>query len=237
MFNNHAQFNQLGFNGCSVAELDHSMRGIAGLVITGRVLAGTDYLVGGTASLVFYGTAEPARGWRMHGDAGVQFSGAAKITRLVAQLGTGGVNFTGKAKARVNHWGGIRPVGGVNFTGKAKARADHNGGIRPSGGVNFTGSIRLRRNFVIADALAGVIFTGTAEIKLRSEESFSLSITLAPGQSIVVDTENYTVTRSGVNVISSHSGAWPQLQRNSAGLEVVANGPTTTQIIYQEQWL
>jgi len=237
MFNNHAQFNQLGFNSCSVAELDHSMRGIAGLVITGRVRAGTDYLVGGTASLVFYGAAEPARGWRMRGDAGVQFSGAAKITRLVAQIGSGEIVFTGAAKARADHRGGIRPVGGLVFGGAAKARADHNGGIRPVGGLRFAGNVKPRMDVVIGDSLAGVIFTGTAEVKLRSEESFSLSITLAPGQSIVVDTENYTVTRSGVNVISSHSGAWPQLQRNSAGLEIVANGPTTTQIIYQEQWL
>ena len=237
MFNNRAQFNQLGFNGCSVAELDHSMRGTAGLVITGRVRAGTDYLAGGTASLVFYGAAEPARGWRMHGDAGVQFSGAAKITRLIAQIGSGGIVFTGAAKARADHRGGIRPSGGVAFTGNAKAQVDHNGGIRPVGGLRFAGNVKLRMDVVIGDSLAGVIFTGTAEVKLRSEESFSLSITLAPGQSIVVDTENYTVTRSGVNVISSHSGAWPQLQRGSAGLEIVANGPTTTQIIYQEQWL
>lgn len=238
MFNKTAPFNQTLFNRSRKLGGDYSVSGIAGIAFVGHVRAATIRPTSGFASLVFQGLASPARARLTGGSAGISFGGMASVVRTISIIPSiAGLVFVGDVRAEAGYLV-VPGVSGLVFQGAAKSTAHHSGGITGISGVRFTGYVsRMQRNIAMGDSMAGIMFAGSADVKFRNEESFSLSMTLAPGQSVVIDTNYFTVMRDGTNMIQAHSGAWPQLQRGSFRLEVVANGTTTNELIYQEQWL
>lgn len=68
-----------------------------------------------------------------------------------------------------------------------------------------------------------------------------LDVTLAPGQVLVIDSANYTVTIDGENAMDIHSGAWfNELNRDTASISIhaaagIANLSATLE--YTERYL
>ncbi len=237
MFNNNAAFNRTKFNCGAAAEQVYNVGAIAGIMFNGRVRTQTVQRVSAVAAIGFQGMATPARARMASAAAQVVFAGYARAERGVSPFPAGGLRFNGTVRLRAHHRGGITAIEGVTFAGAAKAIAHHRR-IPATGGIVWKASSRMTREIPALEALTGIMFAGSADVKLRAEEVFSLSLTLSVGQAVIVDTENYTVIRdTGENVIQAHSGAWPKLQPGSYRFEIVANGPTANEVIYQEMWL
>lgn len=237
MYNRRARYNRTRFNGGAAEAENRYTTAIAGLVITGRIRAGTVYSVGATASIAFAGRAAPSRARVVTANPGISIVGYANGIRSINPSALGGCSFSGVAKAQIHIRGGFTASSSFVTYGRANAYIHLSGGISATGGGRMIGSMRLRRKVVLNPSYSGVMLLGTAEIGLQAAEKFTLTVTLLPGEEIVVDTANYLVTIDGVNAMSAHSGAWPQLKRGSVSIEVIANGATENKVIFQERWM
>lgn len=86
----------------------------------------------------------------------------------------------------------------------------------------------------MGDVFQSEIISGTIE-----EETTSISISIPPGSELRIDTENYTVTLDGENVLYSHSGFWPILTKDIISLSIngTNGGGLKGELIYTERWL
>lgn len=67
---------------------------------------------------------------------------------------------------------------------------------------------------------------------------FNLSVTLNPGEEIRIDSEMFTVTKNGENIIHLFDGDWIYLSREVFALVATAAGaPLTGKVIYVERYL
>ena len=67
-----------------------------------------------------------------------------------------------------------------------------------------------------------------------------LSVTLKPGQVLVIDANNYNVLLDGQNAIHIQSGAWlDELNRETQNVRITADYPTnlSATILYTERYL
>lgn len=67
----------------------------------------------------------------------------------------------------------------------------------------------------------------------------SIGISIPPGGELRIDSENYTVTLNGENVLYAQSGYWPILSRDLAQMTVDSGtgGKMTGEMVYAERWL
>lgn len=67
----------------------------------------------------------------------------------------------------------------------------------------------------------------------------SIGISIPPGGELRIDSENYTVTLNGQNVLYAQSGYWPILSRELAQMTIDSGtgGEITGEIVYAERWL
>ena len=67
----------------------------------------------------------------------------------------------------------------------------------------------------------------------------SIGISIPPGGELRIDSENYTVTLNGENVLYAQSGYWPVLSRELAQMTVDSGtgGKMTGEIVFAERWL
>ena len=104
---------------------------------------------------------------------------------------------------------------------------------------------------VTADTALGAYITPTAEGYELVAESASLvvldtktcmlTVTLAPGQQIIIDADSYTVLLDGENAIQLQSGDWiDELDRSTTNIDIKASSGVenlTGKIIYTERYL
>ena len=66
-----------------------------------------------------------------------------------------------------------------------------------------------------------------------------MDISLAPGQTLVVDSENLIVLLDGENIVARHSGRWCELDRKvrSVVISTGTAGAIESSILYTERWL
>ena len=80
----------------------------------------------------------------------------------------------------------------------------------------------------------GTVGGGTVE-----DFVLTVDITIPAGGELRIDSENYTVTLNGENVLYAQSGYWPILSRELAQMTVDSGtgGEMTGEIVYAERWL
>lgn len=83
------------------------------------------------------------------------------------------------------------------------------------------------------------IITAIAEAEATDVFSIEIDVTLAPGDTLVIDSDHYTVLHNGENILDKHSGDWVELSRNTRTLLVESGTPATleTSILYTERYL
>ncbi len=65
------------------------------------------------------------------------------------------------------------------------------------------------------------------------------NLVIPPGSSLVVDSENYTITLDGENVIDQYGGDWIEFTRQLQGVDVTSgtSGDPQVSILYREKFL
>ena len=72
----------------------------------------------------------------------------------------------------------------------------------------------------------------------RHTKSTVLSLTLQPGESVILDTERYTVTKGDTNAISAHTGDWIIFDGETEAIDIRANASTVSaEIEYSARYL
>lgn len=102
----------------------------------------------------------------------------------------------------------------------------------------FLSSSSVSSNLLI-DVFMSDVFQSEIVSGIIEEETTGISISIPPGSELRIDTENYTVTLDGENVLYSHSGFWPILTRNIISLNIngTNGGGLKGELIYTERWL
>lgn len=79
----------------------------------------------------------------------------------------------------------------------------------------------------------------TAGAIFLDEERIAIACTIPPGGVLRIDTENYTVTLDGENILHLQSGDWPKLARGLQQLLVASGtgGALAGSLTYQEAYL
>ena len=83
------------------------------------------------------------------------------------------------------------------------------------------------------------IFSAVVSAETYEELYLDLSVTLQPGDILVVDSDNFRVLLNGENAIKYHSGDWiDELNRDSKSITISGGGDALeSSIYYQELWL
>ena len=83
------------------------------------------------------------------------------------------------------------------------------------------------------------IFSAVVSAEALEEISMDLSVTIKPGDILVIDSDNFRVLLNGENAIKYHSGSWiDELNRNSKSITISGGGDALeSSIYYQELWL
>lgn len=91
-------------------------------------------------------------------------------------------------------------------------------------------SAAIEISAIIDSQLTSILFNVT---------SAEYEITIPPGSTLVIDSNNYVVLLDGENVIWCQSGDWLFLNRNTYDivLDFVGGQSTTQKILYTERWL
>ena len=67
----------------------------------------------------------------------------------------------------------------------------------------------------------------------------TIDITLAPGDTLVIDSGNYVVLHNGENILHKHSGQWLELSPDTRTVQIGCGVPAElrTSILYTERYL
>ena len=139
---------------------------------------------------------------------------------------SGTVSISAEATASTDSILYISESGTVAISAEAEASSDPVFYIGMSGTAAISGEasalwqrwITLEGN---AQINANVIYAN------RSIKSTTLSLTLQPGESVVIDSAQYIVTKGGDNAIGAHSGEWiDALDTEIAYIDVIPNTST-----------
>ena len=67
----------------------------------------------------------------------------------------------------------------------------------------------------------------------------TLTLTLAPGDTVVIDSDNFVVLHNGENAIDKHTGIWPELTRETFDIQVSSGtlADLVTSILFTERYL
>lgn len=230
-----APFNSLAFNAGLVFSVDYSISGISSVTFGGQVFLGARYAISGSTEVVLGVIATPARAHPTSGEGGLLFAGDADPARIIHCEGQGDISITATITLRSDTT--VSGMSQIDFAMDAHPYADHM--VFGEGAVTFNASAIPLRIIRASDMFAGIIFGGRAVSGNYSEETLQINVILAPGQVLVIDTENYLVTRNGENIIDKHSGAWPWLVSESREIIVQpgSGGQVDTDIMFTEKWL
>lgn len=89
------------------------------------------------------------------------------------------------------------------------------------------------------DYFVTAMLLGTSELAEMEEQAFVVDVELPPGAELRVDSENYTVTLDGENILYLQEGDWLRLSRGLRSILVDSGsgGSLEGEVIYQERWL
>ena len=101
------------------------------------------------------------------------------------------------------------------------------------------GSSAICKNISDSDIFATEVFLSTVGGGTVEDFVLAINISIPPGGELRIDSENYTVTLNGENVLYAQSGYWPILSRELAQMTVDSGtgGKMTGEIVYSELWL
>lgn len=149
-------------------------------------------------------------------------------TEIIFPVTAGTATVTSQATAQTDPVLYLSESGTATITATAEASSDPVFYIGMSGTAAISGE---------AAALwqRWITLTGTAQINAnviyanRTIKSTTLSLTLQPGESVVIDSAQYIVTKGGDNAIGAHSGEWiDALDTEIAYIDVIPNTSTVS---------
>jgi hypothetical protein len=82
------------------------------------------------------------------------------------------------------------------------------------------------------ESVMSVIYAG-----LVDEDTFLIDINIPPGAEIRIDSEYFTVTLDGENIIHQHFGDWVNISRDTLEIIISSDGYLDGQVIYMERFL
>lgn len=100
-------------------------------------------------------------------------------------------------------------------------------------------SVRLVKNLTDTELFATeVVFATVAAITIE-ENVLTVSVSIPPGGELRIDSDRFTVTLNGENILHLQSGYWPELSRKLVQMTVDSGtgGELTGEIVYAERWL
>lgn len=83
------------------------------------------------------------------------------------------------------------------------------------------------------------MFSAISEAENAEVRTLLLDVILKPGDSLILDSENYTVFHNGESVLHKHSGAWVQLSRNTRNIQIDTGsaGALSAAVLFTERYL
>ena len=85
-----------------------------------------------------------------------------------------------------------------------------------------------------ADVLFATVYSGTIE-----EHTLSVEVVIPPGGELRIDSDKFTATLNGENVLHLQSGYWPTLSRKLVQMTTSSGsgGEMTGEVVFAERWL
>lgn len=101
------------------------------------------------------------------------------------------------------------------------------------------GNCNPRKKLEDSGFFATDVLFGTVNAGISQDFVVTFNVSIPPGGELRIDSENYTVTLNGENVLYAQSGYWPILSRELAQMTVDSGtgGEMTGEIVYAERWL
>lgn len=230
-----ASYNLQPYNTVYAAGADYEVAGVTSVSISGHAAAGSFYQVVCNADTIISGISNPARAWPSGGETAIVIDGAATFVRVIDADIAADVIIKGEATIAAQYRVGADTS--VDISAMALPSASYS--VSGDSEIDINADVTPTRIISASDMFAIIVIGGIAETGNYSEETASISVTMHPGQVLIIDTEYYTVTLDGENVIDRYSGAWPWIMPGSRELEVLEIGDTTisTNVIFAEKWL
>lgn len=106
------------------------------------------------------------------------------------------------------------------------------------GAETITAEALLGAN-VLPGNIAYEIISAQTSAEATDVFTISIDVTLKPGDTLVIDSDHYTVLHNGENILDKHSGDWLELSRNVRSVQVGSGTPATLKatVLYTERWL
>lgn len=101
------------------------------------------------------------------------------------------------------------------------------------------GNCNPRKKIEDSGFFATDVLLGTVNAGISQDFVVTFNVSIPPGGELRIDSENYTVTLNGVNVLYAQSGYWPILSRELAQMTIDSGtgGEMTGEIVFAERWL
>ena len=159
------------------------------------------------------------------------------MAEIIFPTTTGTAQITATAAASTNDVFFVSVAETASITAEAEARFASAFYIAESETAAIIGqaATRLQRWITMsgtAQITASVIYAN------RYTKDTVLSLTLQPGESVVIDSEKYTVTKGTANAIGAHTGEWIELNQETDAIDIRANtSMVSAEIEYSPRYL
>lgn len=102
----------------------------------------------------------------------------------------------------------------------------------------LNGAAQLGADIALEGDLTAILSNSAAAIDI-TEELTTIAVSLAPGDELRIDSENFTVTLNGVNILHLQEGDWIRLGRGllAIGVDSGTAGALSGSLICEERWL
>lgn len=142
------------------------------------------------------------------------------------------------AEARLHMWAAIRPdakMGGTmetSVTPMIGTRAINEGSLQAE-------KLLLRGDVRIGISLYGAISAGMSGLQTKETEMRFDGIVIPAGGVVVLDSEYFTATLNGENIIDLYDGEWIEITSKLKAMEVHGNsgGELDVRLLYREKYL
>ena len=86
--------------------------------------------------------------------------------------------------------------------------------------------------------LTEIVFATVAAVTIE-ENILTISVSVPPGGELRIDSDRFTVTLNGENILHLQSGYWPKLSRDLVQMTIDSGsgGVLSGEIVYAERWL
>lgn len=97
---------------------------------------------------------------------------------------------------------------------------------------------QLGADIALSGDLTAILSNSAAVIDI-TEEMTTIAVSLAPGDELRIDSENFTVTLNGVNILHLQEGDWIRLGRGllAIGVDSGTAGALSGSLVCEERWL